>query len=284
MFLMPRFLEYESLGRILIPTNKNPITLKAAEYISNILPNAKYYLLGVVDISGESTLLYSGYSADHLDVLESIEKEALEELKNLLLKKNVKIEDSRIEFGFPSRTIINYAKKNNINLIILATSSKLGSEELKLGYTARKVIEKSKIPTFLMTPKSECRPIKRILNPTSGSKYSFRASMLSINFAAHFGAEVKMLHFGRIKNQHMVKSLIDYSNSLNVKIEIEEFMGENKVHGILEEAKKSDIMIASRGRKGISYKFRYFSSELALGKVEKEVIELSPIPLILVNE
>jgi len=283
---MPQFLEYESLRRILIPTNKNPVTLKAADYITNILPNARYYLLGVVDISGESMLLCSGCSADHLDILESLEKEALEELKNLLLKKNVKIEDSRIEYGFPSRTIINYAKKNNINLIILATSSKLGSEELQLGYTARKVIEKSKIPTFLMTPKSECecKHIKRILNPSSGSKYSFRASMLSINFAAHFGAEVKMLHFGKITNQGMVKTLMDYSNSLNVKLEIEEFMGENKVHAILEEAKKSDIIIASRGRKGISYKFRYFSSELALGKVEREVIELSPIPLILVNE
>jgi hypothetical protein len=56
------------------------------------------------------------------------------------------------------------------------------------------------------------------------------------------------------------------------------------VHRIIEESKAHDIMIASRGRPGFAYKFRYFSPELALGKLEREVIELSPVPIILVNE
>lgn len=272
------------IERILIPTNKNPLMEKTIDYITNLFPNATYYTLGVVDISGESLLIYSSYSADYLNVLESLEKEAIDEAIEMLKKKNVKLGDSCIAKGFPARTILNYSKKNNINLIILTTSSKIGAEGFKLGSTAKMVIEKSKIPTLLITPVSKNTPVRKIYNPSSGSKYSFRASMLSIRFAKQFNAEVKMLHFGKIKSKNLIDTLDNYAKSLNVKFEVEEYEGENLLKKILDESENYDIIISSRGRRGFSYKFRYFSPELALGKLEKEVIELSKVPIMLINE
>ena len=216
--------------------------------------------------------------------MESLEKEAIDEALDLLKKRGVKIGDSCIAKGFPSKTILSYSKKYNVNLIVLTTSSKVGTEEFRLGSTAKRIIEKSKIPTLLVTPISKTNPIKSIFNPSSGSKYSFRASMLSISFAKHFNASVKMLHFGKIKEKSLIETLKNYANSMNIKFEIEEYEGENLLKRILEESENFDIMIASRGRRGFSYKFRYFSPELALGKLEKEVIELSKIPIMLINE
>ncbi len=272
------------INRILIPTNKNPLMQKSIEYITSIFPEATYFTIGVVDISGESVLLYTSYSSDYLDVMESLEKEAIDEALDLLKKRGVKIGDSCIAKGFPSKTILSYSKKYNVNLIVLTTSSKVGTEEFRLGSTAKRIIEKSKIPTLLVTPISKTNPIKSIFNPSSGSKYSFRASMLSISFAKHFNASVKMLHFGKIKEKSLIETLKNYANSMNIKFEIEEYEGENLLKRILEESENFDIMIASRGRRGFSYKFRYFSPELALGKLEKEVIELSKIPIMLINE
>ncbi|PMP74248.1 MAG: hypothetical protein C0180_04595 [Aciduliprofundum sp.] len=281
---MGEILEYSKIRRILIPTNKNPLMKKAVEYVINIFPDAEYYLIGVVDISGESLLLYSGYSAEYFDVLESLEKEAIEESLDILRAKNAKVVDSVLLKGYPSKTILGYASKNDINMILLTTSSKVGTEQIKLGATARLIIERSRIPTMLITPFSRCGEVKKVLNPTSGSKYSFRASMLSINFARQFNASVKMLHIGRIKDEKMIKILKDYASNMSVPLEIEEVTDQNLVHRIIEESKSHDIMIASRGRKGFTYKFRYFSPEFALGKLEREVIELSPVPIILINE
>ncbi len=272
------------INRILIPTNKNPLMEKSIDFITNLFPDAIYYTVGVVDISGESVLLYTSYSSDYLDVMESLEKEAINEALEMLKKKGAKIGDSCIAKGFPSKTILSYSKKKNINLIVLTTSSKIGAEGFKLGSTVKRIIEKSKIPTLLITPISRYNQIKKILNPSSGSKYSFRASMLSINFAKHFNASVKMLHFGKIKNKSLIDTLKNYAKSLDVNFEIEEYEGTALLKKILEESENHDIMIASRGRRGFSYKFRYFSPELALGELEKEVIELSKIPIMLINE
>ncbi len=277
-------MEYSKIKKILIPTNKNPLMKKGLEFITTIFPNAEYYLIGVVDISGESLLLYSGYSADYLDILETLEKEAINEAIEVLRLKNSKIVDSVLLKGYPSKTILNYASKNDINLILLTTSSKVGTEQVKLGSTAKLIIEKSKIPTLLITPFSRCNEVKRILNPTSGSKYSFRASMLAINFAKQFNAEVKLLHLGKIKDIKMMNLIKDYASKLQVSFTLDEVHEENLVHRIVEESKSHDMMIASRGRRGFAYKFRYFSPELALGRLEREVIELSPIPIMLVNE
>ncbi len=281
---MEDILDLGKINRILIPTNKNPLMEKSIDYITNIFPDATYYTIGVVDISGEAIMLYTSYSSDYLDIMESLEKDAINEAVELLKKKNVKMGDSCIAKGFPAKTILDYSKKNNINLIVLTTSSKLGTEGFKLGSTVKRIIEKSKIPTLLITPVSKCGKIEKVFNPSSGSKYSFRASMLSISFAKHFNASVKMLHFGKIKNQNLINTLENYAQSLGVKFEIEEYEGNYLLKKIVDETEKYDIMIASRGRKGFSYKFRYFSPELALGKLEKEVIELSKIPIMLINE
>ncbi|MEM0098038.1 MAG: universal stress protein [Thermoplasmata archaeon] len=281
---MMEILEYSKIKKILIPTNKNPLMKKGIDFITKIFPDAEYYLVGVVDISGESLLLYSSYSAEYLDILETLEKEAINEAVEILKSKNSKIIDSVLLRGYPSKTILNYASKNEINLILLTTSSKVGSEQIKLGSTAKIIIEKSKIPILLITPFSKCNEVKSILNPTSGSKYSFRASMLSINFAKHFNAKVKMLHLEKIKNIKMLNIIKEYASNLNVELSIEEVINENLVHRIVEESKAHDLMIASRGRRGFAYKFRYFSPELALGRLEREVIELSSVPIMLVNE
>ncbi len=291
--ILNRFLDMNSINvnelvsKILIPTNKNPLVNKAVDYITQLFPNAEYYIIGVVDLSAESTLLYSSYSAEYLDVLEKLEEEAVNELEDLLKKKSANIKEKLIKRGSPVKVILEYSKLKNINLILLLTSTKIGAEQVTLGRTAKKIIIKSKIPTLLITPQSNNRiPIKTIINPSSGSKYSFRASILSINFAKMFNASVKTILFSKNVNEKVINSLKDYAKSINVNYEIENVHLEREelVERLLKETELNDIMIASRGRKSISYKFRYFSPELALGSLEREVISMSKCPIILINE
>jgi hypothetical protein len=98
---MSSIFEKGIIQNILIPTNKNPITVKAIDYIFSMFPEANYFILGVVDITGESTLLYTSYSSDHLDVLEKLEQDAINEIKTQLEKKGAKIADTKILLSWP---------------------------------------------------------------------------------------------------------------------------------------------------------------------------------------
>ncbi len=283
--MMNSIFEKGIIQNILIPTNKNPITIGAIDYIVSMFPNANFFILGVVDITGESTLLYTSYSSDHLDVLEKLEQDAINEIKAQLEKKQAKVEDSKILYGHPANAILKYSKKKNINLIVLATTSKVGTEMINLGSTAKGVIVRTRIPVLLIPPNAALRPVKTVLNPSTFSKYSFRASLLALSFAKHFNASVKVLEVGGQYNEGMLNPVKEYAKNQEINIEFLPTSSKNTVvKDILELAKQCDIMIASRGRRGLSYKFRYLHKDFSLGNVEKTVISLSEIPVILVNE
>lgn len=281
---MSSIFEKGIIQNILIPTNKNPITVRAIDYIFSMFPDANYFILGVVDITGESTLLFTSYSSDHLDVLEKLELDAINEIKVQLEKKGAKLADTKILYGHPANAILKYSMKKNINLIALATTSKVGSEMINLGSTAKGVIVRTRIPVLLITPNAALRPVKTVLNPSTFSKYSFRASLLALSFAKYFSASVKILEVGSKYNEDMLNPIKEYAKNQNINIEFLPVTSKNTVKDILELSKQCDIMVASRGRRGISYKFRYLHKDFSLGNVEKTVIAMSEIPVILVNE
>lgn len=272
------------IQNILIPTNKNPITVGALDYIVSLFPDANYFILGVVDITGESTLLYTSYSSDHLDVLEKLEMDAINEIKSQLEKKEVKVLDSKILYGHPTNAILKYSKKKNINLIVLATTSKVGTEMINLGSTAKGVIVRTRIPVLLLPPNAKLKPVNIVLNPSTFSKYSFRASLLALSFAKHFNASVKVLQIGEKYNEGMLNPTKEYAENEKIPIEFIQAKSKSSAKDILDLAKQCDIMIASRGRRGLSYKFRYLHPDFSLGKVEITAISLSEIPVILINE
>ena len=267
------------VSRVVIAADKSPVIMRGAAYAARVFPRAKFHVVSVVNTSDRAIVLTGEYE----DILEKMGKESVQSIERLLKKEGIDHTDTAIIKGRPSSKILYYAKNHKANLIVLATHSKIGTQAISLGRTSRNVIEKTKIPVLLFTPFSRSREPKTILNPSSGSKYSFKASMLSVRLAHALNANLKILYLGDGKVEQKFRTVIEYAEKMGVKYSIETGKGDPG-ELIIKQSKSADLMIVSRGRPGIGYKFRFMRKELALGKVEREVLALAEVPILLIPE
>lgn len=270
---------YSVVSRIVIAADKSPVIFRGAAYTARLFPEATYYIINVINTTDRAIVL----SKEYENTLRKMGEEAIESIKEILKREGVKKIEDRLERGRPSTRILTYARNVGANLIVIATHSKMGSQALGLGATSRTIIEKTKIPLLLFTPFSREREPKVILNPSSGTKYSFKASMLAVRLAHALGAELITLYIGHENVEKKYRTVKDYAKKMSVKYTIEVAKGRPD-EAILKYSKKADLMVASRGRPGLGYKFRFLSKELALGKLEKEVLGMAEIPIMLIPD
>jgi nucleotide-binding universal stress UspA family protein len=81
----------------------------------------------------------------------------LAEVEARLSSKGIKVKTKAIEGNRPGETIIDYAEKNRMALIVIATHGYTGFKKLLLGSVATSVLHDSPIPVLLIRPES-CRP------------------------------------------------------------------------------------------------------------------------------
>lgn len=93
----------------------------------------------------------------------------------------------------PSEAIVDYAKAENYDLILMASRGKHESELLR-GNVAEKVIRHSPVPVFTVDSRLSAEGLKRIAFPTDGSEASFSALPMALTLADVYSAEITLLH------------------------------------------------------------------------------------------
>jgi nucleotide-binding universal stress UspA family protein len=68
----------------------------------------------------------------------------------------IKVKTESIESNAPSLTITDYAQKNDVDLIVIATHGYTGMKKMLLGSIALKVLHESNVPVLLIRPEA-CR-------------------------------------------------------------------------------------------------------------------------------
>jgi nucleotide-binding universal stress UspA family protein len=97
----------------------------------------------------------------------------------------------------PAEEIIDYAEKENISLIVLATHGRTGISRWALGSTANKVVRASKCPVLLIRAKTDVSKsvhLGKILVPLDGSKQSEAVLPYIENLASKLKTKVILLH------------------------------------------------------------------------------------------
>ncbi len=112
--------------------------------------DAELHILYVVDIGIDSSY---GSVADLMSQLESVEN--FEEIGERTTKSiREKVEEKglnpeiAIERGVPHKKILDYADKEDIDLVIMSTHGRSGLDRMLLGSVTEKVIRSSKIPVL----------------------------------------------------------------------------------------------------------------------------------------
>ncbi|PKK86542.1 MAG: hypothetical protein CVT48_00670 [Thermoplasmata archaeon HGW-Thermoplasmata-1] len=266
--------------KILIATDNSALMDNIIEYTATLFPYSQYYVINVIDTSsGPVPMTYLLH-----ETLSKISREAVDNAKKRLQDMGIDGVVKMTPQGKPSHEILSAIRKHEIELLVMATHAKSGTQRLHIGKTCRRCLRRVHCPVMIINkPPRPVRP-SRILNPTSGSKYSKGASELAALLAEHFGAILTNLFIG--PEEKMAESfdyVIGGTKSLGVKLN-EMVCDSVPERCIIEETKKNDLLICSRGRRGVAYKFRIFAHRLALGKLERDIIAQGEIPLIMVND
>jgi nucleotide-binding universal stress UspA family protein len=69
-----------------------------------------------------------------------------------LSSEGINVKTETIESNGPSHTITDYAQKNGVDLIVIATHGYTGMKKMLLGSVALKVLHESNVPVLLIRP------------------------------------------------------------------------------------------------------------------------------------
>ncbi|MDI6888539.1 MAG: universal stress protein [Methanocellales archaeon] len=137
--------------KILIATDGSAQTKKAVEHAIELarLMSAKLYIVYVVDniafasipLDMKSESMYEALHKEGLDATNSVADAASE--------KGVDAETVVLE-GNPAEEIVDFAKNNEIGLIVLGMLGKSGLERFLLGSVAEKVARASPVPVMIV--------------------------------------------------------------------------------------------------------------------------------------
>lgn len=78
----------------------------------------------------------------------------LARVQSRLSSEGIRVQTETIESNGPSHTITDYAQKNGVDLIVIATHGYTGMKKMMLGSIALKVLHESNVPVLLIRPEA----------------------------------------------------------------------------------------------------------------------------------
>ena len=184
--------------RILVPLDGSPLAEKSLPYAEDMAAHLGSEIM-LVNVASPLERMYKpDYQAyksrTAADMEQRIKKSA-----HLPGGEKIKVVSSVINtegiLMHPAEHIVNYAEKNNVSVIIMATHGRTGIGRWALGSTATKVVRAAKCPVFLVRAGSSIPKVhlSKILVPLDGSPAG-EASLPYIEYLAKkFGSTVSLL-------------------------------------------------------------------------------------------
>lgn len=138
--------------RILVATDGSESAEKAASHAVNIAKaaGAELYALYVISTKyAVTTRSVKGWTDEFEEGLAKRGRAAICNVEQLGKEAGLKVEPVFLK-GIPAEEILNYAEKNDIDLIVMGTKGLKGIEKLLLGSVAENVLRHSKVPVMVV--------------------------------------------------------------------------------------------------------------------------------------
>jgi nucleotide-binding universal stress UspA family protein len=145
--------ELNMFKKILFPTDFSDVSKSALRYVKQLKEGGAetIVLLHVIDQRSIQAIdQFAGASSLELEreIMVQAEKE-IEEIENELKQSGFKVK-SLLETGYPTRTILDVEKKEDVSIIVIGSHGKSNLEEMFLGSVSEKVVRKCKKPVLIV--------------------------------------------------------------------------------------------------------------------------------------
>ena len=162
----------EKINKIMVPVAFSSHTgdlIGYAAYLATLL-QAELILVNIInerDIETVQRINAYGYSVNEEEYIKDIEKERLQELDAILKGVNFPDDQIRVVFkvGHPANTLLKYAVKENIDMIVMGIRDKTDFLHTLTGSVADKVFRRSPITIVSFRDEKNAGHLrKRLLN------------------------------------------------------------------------------------------------------------------------
>lgn len=244
----------------------------------------------------ETPIVPPEYSVETKEAEEALEEQAA------LLDPALEVSCQVILGTESARSIVQFAEKNQADLIAMSTHGKTGFRRLILGSVAEEVLRRSPIPVLCIPQRDpqhdSIEEVEHILLTTDLSEDSMRAFGPVLELAKELGCRVTVLNVMPVLNAipygaplaapvpppnlaeelaNARESLDELCSSLDTTLDLttEVVSHENPAKGIIEFAAKNRvdlIALSSHGRTGLGH--------VAFGSVAEQVLRRSSTPVL----
>ncbi len=151
--------------KVLVPLDGSLLAECTLSHVKNLIKEgsiSEVTLLNVVKVDLPWAAMASEQFARPIDIravsepLFSASRKYLADMESRLGSEGIRVKTVSLEGNRPADIITEYALKNNMDMIIIATHGYTGLKKMMLGSVAFGVLHQSHIPVFLIRPES-CR-------------------------------------------------------------------------------------------------------------------------------
>ncbi|WP_232686375.1 universal stress protein [Halobacterium zhouii] len=140
------------MARILVPIDGSQQSTDALEYALENFQDDDITVINIIDpieagYAGQSAV--PGYSEEWFEQAKEGSQELFDEAQAAADEYGVRL-DSVSEVGRPTRTIVEYAKDNDIDQIVMGSHGRSGVSRILLGSVAESVVRRSPVPVTIV--------------------------------------------------------------------------------------------------------------------------------------
>ncbi|KPN30989.1 universal stress protein [Halolamina pelagica] len=252
--------------------------------------DATVELLFVADTGRDSVTVAEG---EIVDALVHEGEEVVDEAASLLDSLGVEYTTS-IEQGSPAKTIVDYAERQDHDLIAMPTHGREGLSRYLLGSVTGKVVRLAPMPVLTAPIEEEGFefPYGGILLPTDGSETALRAARHGLDFAAELGADAHVITVredsvlasagdavgeGEGAAQEAIDEITAAAESRGVDVtpHIETGETDEEILACVDREGLDAVVIGSTGRSGLD--------RVLLGSIAEKVVRSADVPVVTVG-
>ena len=144
--------------KVLVPLDGSTVAECALNHAKNLLKDGavgEITLLNVVELYVPSSDMYEGF--DYKAIWQNAQAQAtnyLADMASRLGEEGIKVKTELVEDSRPAAAIIDYARKNGMDMIVISTHGYTGLKKMLMGSVAFRVLQEANVPVLLIRPES----------------------------------------------------------------------------------------------------------------------------------
>jgi|SRR5690242_17893279 nucleotide-binding universal stress UspA family protein len=275
--------------RILVPTDFSSTAERAFRLAAEIASKSKGSII-FLHINEKEEIPYFQTREERQEYKQQLEYKQLKRLQRLkrkVVKPFMNVFVSTIVINPPVvNKILQVAKENHIDLIVLGTQGASGLKKTIVGSRASRVLEKSIIPVLVVPEKYDFKDPKEIVFATNYHRKDKPALAFSISLSKLFNAQVTVLHIQHLdlaerENAHLFSNYAYFLqrtfNDANLKFKQIKSKNIQQTLEQIDEDFPVDILVMVRREKK-------FVEKIFLKSFTKNMACITTIPLLVLPQ